>query len=579
MPPSLISINLNIDLNELVSKVWNKFLVAVGKDQETQELRTWLEDQTKIAFIQSRDVQCIGMHSPVLLSEIYQPTVLVRDRPQVIRDQASQRQWEARDSELIPVKTFLAQVRSSIIVAGPGWGKTTFLHAVYLYFLSREADKVLPVLFTLRNSDAVSGLEMFVTKMAEIKALAPDRRILLLVDGYDEIPMESRKSVSEAILKFASKNVGQYLLTCRDYYEILDLNAPRLRIDEFTEDDQISFVRAFLHAYGARADAAEIVQDLHKRGFSHLLRHPLLLTLACIVRSGSVEIQSRNVVSLIENAISTLSLRWDQGKGLKRESTTPLDSSARVKCLKRIAFLLDLEPASQSRVVGITKKQLESMRWEDVDPLQVLWELARFYGIFVPVTDRWGFVHRSIQDFLAAQYWVETGQFARALTQNNLKLDSRTAFAGCIIDDATEVMEYALARSDGLPVFAEMLMNDPSFNHPRIAKAIEAYCARFKGEHYYQRTPEKIECYLEEDFITNASSKFLDFLIQSWGTTPSKTSDTLAAYAIIELHHRRKKLSRAAFEACKKNLKTDKFIFDVRKKNIVRFCDVGHSAA
>ena len=59
-------------------------------------------------------------------------------------------------------------------------------------------------------------------------------------------------------------------------------------------------------------------------------------------------------------------------------------------------------------------------------------------------------------------------------------------------------MEFALKRSEGLPVFAEMLMNDPSFNHPRIAKAIEAYYARFKGEHYYQRTPEKIECYLEE---------------------------------------------------------------------------------
>ena len=342
-------------------------------------------------------------------------------------------------------------------------------------------------------------------------------------------------------------------------------------------DDQINFVRAFLHAYGSRANADEIVQDLHARGFSDLLRHPLLLTLACIVRSSSADIRSRNVVSLIEAAIQTLSLRWDQGKGLRRELTTPLDGNTRVKCLKRIAFALDLEPAPLQRVINITRKQLELTRWDDVDPQQVLMEMAQFYGIFVPVADRWGFVHKTLQDFLAAQFWVETGQFAEALTQGIVRFDSRAAFAGCLMDDATRVMEAALQHREGLPVFAEMLMNDPSFNHQRIARAILTYYNQYKGEHYYSRSYEKLECHLDQEFISDASSKFLDYIIQACAGSRTKTTDTLTAYAIVELVRRRTALSQASFEICRKNFASENFAIVIPNKPFLRFVDVPHA--
>lgn len=576
MLPSLVSVNLDVNIDNLLGKLWDRFLSIFGKDADTKELKRWLEERTRIAFLQSRDVQCIGMHNPVLLSDIYQPTVLVRERPQTIRDQAGRRQWEARDSEIVPVERFLKQRENSVVTAGPGWGKTTFLRAVFLHFLLRDADSVFPILFTLRDSEAIPQLKMFVGKVSEIKTQNSGRRLFLLVDGYDEVPVESRKLVSEALLKFSVRNVGHYILTCRDHYEILDLAAPRLRIDDFSMDDQVNFVRAFLQAYGTQANADEIVSDLHTRGFADLLRHPLLLTLACIVSSSSLEIRSRNVVSLIEAAISTLSWRWDQGKGLKRETVTPLDGNARVKCLKRIAFCLEIESAAQQRVLGIVRKQLELMRWEHVDPVSVLTEMAQFYGIFVPVADKWGFVHRSIQDFLAAQYWVETGEFAHALTQGNLRFDSRTAFAGCLLEDATSVMELALQRKEGLPIFAEMLMNDPSFNHPKIAKAIENYYAQYKGDHFYERTENKIECHIEQDFISNASSKFLDYIVQVCGPTRSRTTDTLSSYAIVELTRRRRPLSELAYAACRRNFRTENFAFNILNKSYVRLIDVPH---
>ena len=154
-----VGLNLNIDLDGLLSKTWEKFLHLFGKDAESQNLKEWLNERTHIAFLDSRDVQCIGMHQPVLISDIYQPTRLVRDRPQVVTTPGNAyqgvgrkgrpREWEATEPETISVQKFLRQRQSSIVTAGPGWGKTTFLHWVFLDFLLRGGDHVFPMLIKL----------------------------------------------------------------------------------------------------------------------------------------------------------------------------------------------------------------------------------------------------------------------------------------------------------------------------------------------------------------------------------------------------------------------------------------------
>jgi hypothetical protein len=40
------------------------------------------------------------------------------------------------------------------------------------------------------------------------------------------------------------------------------------------------------------------------------------------------------------------------------------------------------------------------------------------------------------------------------------------------MEDATEIIEAALASKDGLPAIAEILSNSPSFEIPRISEAI-----------------------------------------------------------------------------------------------------------
>jgi hypothetical protein len=574
---SLVNIDLKLDVDGLLSKAWDKFLGLFGKDAGSIEFKNWLEEHTRETFLQARNVQCIGMHTPVLLSTLYQPTRLVRGQAETIVGFDGERGWDAPTPTVVSVDRFLLKKENAIITAGPGWGKTTLLRAVFIHFLTSSADEVLPVLFFLRQEDSIPQLRLFIGELDKLKKQNANKRILLLVDGYDEISTENRKLVSGLLFRYSTKAVGEYYLTCRDYYEIFDLMAPRLHVAEFTEEDQLRFVRAFLLAYGSRVDAGQLIKDIAERGFSDLLRHPLLLTLACIVKSSAQDFRARNIFSLIDAAIQTLSFRWDQSKGLKREASTPLDGAARVKCLKRVAFNIGIEPVRKQRIIEIINKQLQLMRWENADPSLVLDELAQFYGILVPIADKWGFVHRSLQDFLAAQYWVETGQFAQSVRAGSIKFDSRTAFAACQVDDATDVMISALQHEAGLPVFAEMLMNDASFDHSKIAQVIIKFYETYKGTHYYRRLPEKIECHLQDDFVSDASSKFLDYVVQVCARSRGQTADTLAAYAIVELFRRGFPLSRLAYDACKKNYIGERFTFDVlNKSSHIKFVDVRH---
>src|SRR5207248_4168958 len=132
----------------------------------------------------------IGMRNPLPISEIYQPTRLAVTPVYRRSEFEGGRQWELPRTEYVLVNRFLADEENAIITAGPGWGKTTFLHAVFIHLLGSA--RTLPILFTLRQSEAITDLEWFVSRSEKVKNHARDRRILLLVDGYDEISTSAR---------------------------------------------------------------------------------------------------------------------------------------------------------------------------------------------------------------------------------------------------------------------------------------------------------------------------------------------------------------------------------------------------
>jgi hypothetical protein len=440
--------------------------------------------------------------------------------------------------------SFLAAPTDAMIVAGPGWGKTTFLH--YLLIRNFKSDKYIPILITLRRSSAVDDLSKLVDMLDSLEKLHHGLKILLLVDGYDEVPTLSRKLVSEKLLRFQAKEMGRFYLTCREFYEILDLKIPTVRIAPFDNEDQERFVESFAKAFGSHLKPKIMLGELRERGMEDLLHHPLLLAMVCIVKSGSMSLHSKSVLTLIERALETLSFRWDEGKGITREQKLPVDGRARVQCHMRIAFHSKESQVNARTVMEQARAQLDLLRWEDLDERQFMEETARFYGILIPKDEEsWGFVHKTLHDYLAARFWVEKGEFSSKLVRN---WDSRAAYAACLGHDATEAMRTALTRKEWFPAFIEMLSNDAPFDHLAIARDLVEIGETDSDYKFHGSVGmNRISISMDQDFIGVSSTKFLQDLAFACSSYNSRKSEAYFAYAITELRDRGQRLPRTCY--------------------------------
>jgi hypothetical protein len=217
---------LSINLGDSLPYLEQRFLEMIGKDAASKEAAAWLSNLQTTAIIQARHVYCVGMHAPLPFESIYQPTRLrVAGADEASKSESFYHHDEAIRSMLegrrllersVSTEDFLADSDNAIIYAGPGWGKTTFLH--HIFRLYAQSKTVLPILITLRRPSAVDDLERLASSKIENKTKG---RILLLVDGYDELSVYDRRRVSEALLKYQALQVGNFLLSCREYYQVL----------------------------------------------------------------------------------------------------------------------------------------------------------------------------------------------------------------------------------------------------------------------------------------------------------------------------------------------------------------------
>jgi hypothetical protein len=572
---------ITISLGDSLPYLEQRFLKLFGQDAETKELKEWFRGVQTTALIQSASVQCLGMRDPVPFPDIYQPTrLIVSPEPDTATSEESFhfdnrlsrsiRRGRAFNEQLISVDEFLQRDQDALIRSGPGWGKTTLMH--YIYRSALLNDDLLPVLITLRRPTAVADLEKYVSSCSRIQKTAHRACTLMLVDGYDEISTGDQRRVSEALLLYQGQRAGKFYLTCRDYYEVSQLNAPEVRIDAFSREDQVRFVDVFLTAYGCPHNPVAVVDEMERRGFDEFLQHPLLLTLACIVKTSPMTAQPRSGLRLLQKALNVLCYQWDEQKKISRESSTPLEGEDRIRILANIAHRSASPFVKQERAEEIVRKQLALMRFDRIDARQVLMEIAKFYGIFVPSEDGYDFVHRTIHDYLAAKQWVESGEFARA---SSYSWNARTAYAACLMSDATEVLQKALASPSGLPTAAEIISNAASFDMPKIAEALVKY---FSGaghvlEHMRVSNPSltgkpdpnlnRIVGQLDSDFVRWADSRFLDFIVEYCCEANTPVKNLLVAYAATELYQRRAKLSFQTYQKALAAYKTDKFTFVV----------------
>jgi hypothetical protein len=391
-----------------------------------------------------------------------------------------------------------------------------------MYMQLFRSKDIVPLLFTLRWPGAVSELEALIEELqrGHDPGRRRNKRIVLLVDGYDEIDERERQRVSKALILFSSFSLGNFYLTCRSHYYVYDIKCQHAELGPFTADDARKFIDAYFSTLGFEVNADSILAELDNHHLGEFAQHPLMLTLVCILKTVPRREIPRRAIGLLRRAIDTLTFRWDEAKHVTRPSTIPLDGEERVRCLMRIAFEMDSPQASWDVVQKAVETHLQLIQVKGVDARQLVEEMARFYGILVPVgADQWQFAHRTVHDYLSARYWVESGKF----DPNHVgKWDIHAAFAACLTPDATNAMSKMLGRETDIAPFIECLYNTAPFDAETIARKVISRLSPLKWDLgrdrlSVTRSGNALKVVTDEDIWGVASNEFLRVMLTQAG--------------------------------------------------------------
>jgi hypothetical protein len=559
--------DVSIDVGSAIPYLVDRVLTLFGKDQEAKDISDRLTKQCSVAVRYASTVQCVGMDRPIPIQNIYQPSRLLKS------------EHDTSTSE-IQIWQLLKAKQDFIVRAHAGHGKTVLAH--WLFFNMVGGKEFLPFLFTLRWPGAIEDLKDFVKhakRMLKSRTLIiPSKQTLVvIVDGYDEIPLQKRKEVSQALRDFATLQLGSFLLTCRSHYDVIDLNAPCYHIAPFSREDALGYVTTFLQAYGSNYSPKQLVAELVDHRFEDFLQSPLMLALVCVLKTGPMPTLPRNTVGLIRRAVDTLTFRWDEKKGITREGQMPLDGEERIRCLMRIAHDTDYidDEASVFRAI---EEHLRRLQQPNINTGKLLDELVQWYGIFMPIEEgQWSFVHRTIHDFLAARYWVESGLYARA--RPDYGDEARVAYAACLVPDATELIERSLSLHTSLAVLIECLRNNAAFDPLRIAAALPAFFLRqpaaARGLSMENRIIMKsslaegvVSADADPDFFRLCSDQLLTNILFAGLRDKTTVHTALIAYALSEMARRKPSIiTNMMRNQVRTHFSLPKMIFRVRRSS------------
>lgn len=424
------------------SGVLGRFRAAI--DERTRSL-VFTASQQYVKNYHDRHclLKVLGMREPVSLDSIYTAVRLLDgwdiaqfDSITSLEDSYRQRGERHFQQKADNKRKGIAVANAEpflMVLGQPGAGKSTFLRKMGLEALKGKEREFqhscIPVFIELKRFiDRDINLEQFIVKEFETcgfpnakgftcKALEKGK-LLILLDGLDEVPTDSLTSAIRTIEDFVDLyDKNRYIASCRiAAYRTIFRRFKDVTMAEF-DDDQI---RQFIHNWfqseqdktaNTAATCWETLQRPEHASAKELAHTPLLLTFLCLVYDRSQNFPNNRSI-LYRKALRILLEEWAAEKRLEnqRQIYEGLSIELEEILLSELAcagFVTNRLFLSQREIVKKIKEFLAKNlnAPQHLDGEAVLDAIAVQQGILVErAEDIYSFSHLTLQEYLTAQY-------------------------------------------------------------------------------------------------------------------------------------------------------------------------------
>lgn len=335
-----------------------------------------------------------------------------------------------------------------LVLGGAGSGKTTFLRQIGLEAFKGEKGKLqycsIPVLLELKHFTATEiNLKKLITREFEkfgfprseefITRALEQGKLLILLDGLDEVPKEHFSAVIEEIQTLVSRyDRNRFIASCRTaayrsifYRENLQ-NFRDIELSDFNNQQ----IQQFIHNWFQSEPeiAVKCWETLNQPGnlaAKELAQNPLLLTFLCLTYTRSLSLFPDNRSTLYNTALDILLREW---AAEKRVQLSEIYQKLRIDLEKILLSEIAYRGFWEDQLF-FQKQQLISHIREfladtvdnpkNLDGEAVLETIAVQQGILVERAEKiFSFSHLTLQEYLTAQYIWNGHQIEQLVTEH-----------------------------------------------------------------------------------------------------------------------------------------------------------------
>jgi len=273
-----------------------------------------------------------------------------------------------------------------------------------------------------------------------ISKLIENCGILLILDGYDEVPGEFQQTIVTELTDL-TKHLAQskFILTSRsnDFDINLD-NSVEFEICPLTEEQLKKFSHNWLLP---ESKAQEFIKQIKTSPYYDTMIRPLSLSHLCAIyeRIGKIPDKPKTIHRKI---VGLLIEEWDEQREVNRNSIYDnFEQDRKFEFLANFAFLLTVK----YNTTTFTKEQLEiiysgfhaNFGLPMYDLKNVVREIETHTGIIVCISrDEYEFAHKSTQEYLTGEYLVKLPSIPTNV-RTLLKLPNELAIAVSLSSSAS----------------------------------------------------------------------------------------------------------------------------------------------